>query len=85
MAHGKPPLLPVAETRNGAGMSKSMRMVLYFVLLFIAWALISFTPQTHLGENLNHVQNVMKALMYLGVGAIAAALAMDLARRPSDE
>ena len=85
MAHGKPPLLPVAETRNGAGMSKSMRMVLYFVLLFIAWALISFTPQTHLGENLNHVQNVMKALMYLGVGAIAAALAMDLARRPSNE
>ena len=66
-------------------MSKSMRMVLYFVLLFIAWALISFTPQTHLGENLNHVQNVMKALMYLGVGAIAAALAMDLARRPSNE
>ena len=62
-----------------------MRMILYFVLLFLGWAVISFTPQTVVGENLNHFQWVMKALMYFGLGAIAVALAMDLARRPSDE
>lgn len=62
-------------------MPKSVRVVVYFLILFAAWSLLTFVPQTHAGEELNHMQKLMKGLMYVGLGAISVALAMDLARR----
>ena len=62
-------------------MSKAVQVVVYFLILSAAWSLLTFVPQTHAGEELNHMQKLMTGLMYVGLGAIFGALAMDLARR----
>ena len=62
-------------------MSWAMRFVVYFALIIGASLLLTYAPQTHAGEDLNHMQKLIKSLMYFGVFGLAAVLAMDLVRR----
>jgi hypothetical protein len=62
-------------------MSWTVRFVVYFALIVAASLLLTYAPQRHAGEDLNHMQQLVKGLMYMGLFALAAALAMDLVRR----